>query len=69
MSRAEGHSDFTEEVSEGNIQVADMKNGHFSLQSPLWNYTTHPAGMALLLYHQTPKNPRETVGSRQSSLV
>lgn len=42
----------SEEASESNIQVASMKNGHFSSQSPFWNYTIHPWGMALLLYHQ-----------------
>lgn len=33
MSKAEGHSGFTEEVLGGNIQVANMKNGHFSASS------------------------------------
>lgn len=69
--RVEGHSDLTEEVSEGNIQVTDTKNGCFSSQSPLWNYTTHLCSMALLPHLQIEKHQKiaETAGSRQTSLV
>lgn len=48
----------TEEVSEGNIQVTDTKNGCFSSQFPLWKYTIHPCSTALLPHLQIEKHQK-----------
>ena len=49
-----------------------LKNGCFSAQSPLWNYTTSPYQHGFVTTspnRETPKNRREPTGSRQTCLV